>query len=105
MDTRAFPGGTGKVARMTKASVAAYAGCGIAPTAKHFPGLGAAVGNTDSAQVTIDRSARAIGRSDLPPFQAAINAGVPAVMLAHACIRRSIRRGSPASPTRSSPTC
>ena len=84
MDARAFPGGTGHVARLIKSSVAAYAGSGVAPTAKHFPGLGAAVGNTDSAQVTIDRSAALIGRFDLPPFQAAINAGVPAVMLSHA---------------------
>ena len=84
MDSRAFPGGTGRVARLTKASVRAYAGSGVAPTAKHFPGLGAAVGNTDSARVTINRSARLIGRFDLPPFQAAINAGVPAVMLSHA---------------------
>lgn len=84
MDARAFPGGTGHVAQLTKASVAAYANSGVAPTAKHFPGLGAAVGNTDDGPVTINRSARAIGRSDLPPFQAAINAGVPAVMLSHA---------------------
>lgn len=84
MDSRAFPGTTGTVARLTKASVAAYEGSGVAPTAKHFPGLGPAVGNTDETRVTITRSARAIGRSDLPPFQAAINAGVPAVMLSHA---------------------
>lgn len=84
MDSRAFPGGTGKVARLVKSSVSAYAGSGVAPTAKHFPGLGAAVGNTDMTQVTINRSAKLIGRFDLPPFQAAINAGVPAVMLSHA---------------------
>jgi beta-N-acetylhexosaminidase len=84
MDARAFPGGTAKVARLVSTSIRAYAGSGVAPTVKHFPGLGAADANTDTARVTIRRPARVIGRSDLPPFQAAINAGAPAVMLSHA---------------------
>lgn len=84
MDTRAFPGSTGKVARLVRASVEAYAGSGVGATVKHFPGLGAADGNTDYEQVTIDRPAAVISRSDLPPFQAAIDAGVSAVMLSHA---------------------
>ena len=61
MRTRAFGGDTATVARLVAASVRAYRGTGVAPTAKHFPGLGAATGNTDDVPVTIDRPARTIG--------------------------------------------
>jgi beta-N-acetylhexosaminidase len=57
---------------------------GVAPTAKHFPGLGGASRNTDAAVVTIRRSAAALDHVDLAPFRAAIRAGVPLVMVGHA---------------------
>ena len=84
MRTRAFPGGTARVARITAGAVRGYRGTGVQPTIKHFPGLGAANGNTDDVRVTVQRTADAIGRADLPPFQAAISAGAPAVMVSHA---------------------
>ena len=57
---------------------------GLAATAKHFPGLGAAPANTDAAIVTIRRSRTALEDVDLPPFRSAIAAGVPLVMVGHA---------------------
>jgi beta-N-acetylhexosaminidase len=57
---------------------------GVAATAKHFPGLGGAPANTDDAIVTIARSRAALDAVDLPPFAAAIVAGVPLVMVGHA---------------------
>lgn len=57
---------------------------GVAATAKHFPGLGGAPANTDDAIVTIRRSRQALDAVDLPPFRAAIAAGVPLVMVGHA---------------------
>jgi beta-N-acetylhexosaminidase len=56
----------------------------VAPTAKHFPGLGGAVTNTDDGPATIERSAERIRSEDLVPFRAAIDAGVPLVMAGHA---------------------
>src|SRR3712207_1784241 len=56
---------------------------GVAPTAKHFPGLGGSTINTDDAAATIDRSLPQL-REDLEPFDAAVDAGVPIVMLSHA---------------------
>jgi len=53
---------------------------GVAATAKHFPGLGAAVVNTDDGLATV----RGDLRSDLVPFRAAIAERVPLVMLSHA---------------------
>jgi beta-N-acetylhexosaminidase len=57
---------------------------GVAATAKHFPGLGGAPGNTDDAVVAIRRSRDQLEAVDLPPFAAAIAAGVPLVMVGHA---------------------
>jgi beta-N-acetylhexosaminidase len=56
---------------------------GVMPTVKHFPGFGRATENTDDAPVTIDAT-RAELESDLAPFGAAIDAGVPLVMASHA---------------------
>lgn len=59
---------------------------GVTPVAKHFPGLGSAVGgNTDVA------AARTLPWSQLQqialqPFKAAIEAGVPAIMTANATV-------------------
>jgi beta-N-acetylhexosaminidase len=84
MRGRAFPGGPAAVARLTSAAVRGYSGTGVAPTVKHFPGLGGATANTDDAPSTVSRSARDIGALDLPPFRAAIKAQTPLIMLSHA---------------------
>jgi beta-N-acetylhexosaminidase len=77
MRSRAFPGDARAVARLVDATVRAYAGTGVAATAKHFPGLGASTANTDFAQVVR-------GVPELRPFAAAVRAGVPLVMVGHA---------------------
>ena len=56
---------------------------GVMPTVKHFPGFGRATENTDDAPVTIDASREEL-ETDLEPFRAAIDAGVPLVMASHA---------------------
>jgi beta-N-acetylhexosaminidase len=67
-----------------RASVPGWRAGGVAATAKHFPGLGAAPANTDDAIVTIRRSRSALALVDLPPFAAAVAEGVPLVMVGHA---------------------
>jgi beta-N-acetylhexosaminidase len=60
---------------------------GVATTAKHFPGLGRVVGNTDFTAGVVD----AVTTADDPylkSFQAAIKAGVPFVMVALATYTR-----------------
>jgi beta-N-acetylhexosaminidase len=56
---------------------------GVAPTMKHFPGIGFALKNTDSNLVTIEASA-ALLAPGLLPYRAAIKAGMPIVMLSNA---------------------
>jgi beta-N-acetylhexosaminidase len=60
---------------------------GVATTAKHFPGLGLVVGNTDYAAGVVDTTT---GPKNpyLSSFQAAIKAGVPFVMVALATYTR-----------------
>jgi beta-N-acetylhexosaminidase len=55
----------------------------VAATAKHFPGLGLAVENTDLVPSPIDASRVEI-EAGLPPFEAAIEAGFELVMVANA---------------------
>ena len=80
---RAYPGGARDVAAASAAAVRAYAGTGVFPTAKHFPGFGRATANTDDAPVTIDAPRPALA-PELEPFRAAISAGAPLVMVSHA---------------------
>jgi beta-N-acetylhexosaminidase len=66
-----------------RAAVAGWRAGGVAATAKHFPGLGGATVNTDFGPATIRRS-RAQLEADLAPFAAAVEAGVPLIMVGHA---------------------
>jgi len=84
MRGRAFPGDAEEVAALTRAAVRGYRGTGVAATVKHFPGLGAATANTDDAPVSLTRTPQQLLGEDLPPFRAAIAAGVPLVMASHA---------------------
>jgi beta-N-acetylhexosaminidase len=84
MAGRAFPGGAADVAALTRAAVSGYRGTKIAPTLKHFPGLGAAGTNTDDGPVSISSPVAALQTRDLPAFQAGIKAGAPLVMASHA---------------------
>ena len=81
---RAFATQTGRASEAVAAAVAGWRAGGIAATAKHFPGLGGATVNTDDGPATIARSRAELEAADLPPFAAAIGAGVPLVMVGHA---------------------
>lgn len=56
---------------------------GVTPTVKHFPGHGSATGDPHRETVEDDRSLAELRAADLQPFAAAIDAGVPAVMVSH----------------------
>jgi beta-N-acetylhexosaminidase len=53
---------------------------GVAATLKHFPGLGAAVTNTDLASSVVDVTAPTLRATDFPPFIAGIGAAVIAFL-------------------------
>lgn len=82
--SRSFSTDTRVASKAMSSAVRGWRAGGVASTAKHFPGLGAARVNTDDASVTIRRSRSQLEAVDLPPFGAAIRAGVPLVMVGHA---------------------
>jgi beta-N-acetylhexosaminidase len=75
--------------------IAAQQRAGVAATAKHFPGLGAATSSqhTDVAPVTLDLPLATIRNVDELPYRAAIAAGVKLVMCPGRCTRRWTRTG------------
>jgi len=82
MESRAFSRDTHRVADAVAAAIKGWSEAGVAPTVKHFPGLGATTVNTDRASATI--GGKRPTAQDLIPFKAAIQAGVPLVMSSHA---------------------
>lgn len=71
------------VARHVAAFVDGMQEAGVAACAKHFPGHGAADADSHLALPVVHRPAAALDAIDLPPFRAAIAAGVASVMTAH----------------------
>jgi beta-N-acetylhexosaminidase len=80
---RSFGADPAAVARLTAAQVAGYQAAGVAATAKHFPGHGDTAVDSHAGLPVIGHSRAGWQRIDLPPFQAAIDAGAGAVMSAH----------------------
>jgi beta-N-acetylhexosaminidase len=83
LGTRAFSRSRSWNASMARAFVDGLQANGIAATAKHFPGLGLAGGNTDRGRIVIGSAGWKI-RQGLLPFQSAVEAGVKLVMLSTA---------------------
>ncbi|KAG6841408.1 hypothetical protein C0991_011302 [Blastosporella zonata] len=83
---RSFSNNATIVSSCGESFIAAQQAAGVASTAKHFPGLGAAAAsaNTDVQPVTLNLSASEIQTVDELPYFSAIAAGVPLVMLSWA---------------------
>src|SRR5207244_12530512 len=60
-----------------------YAPAGSCCCAKHFPGHGSTTTDSPTGLPKIEADRATLDRVDLPPFRAAIAAGVPAIMSAH----------------------
>jgi beta-N-acetylhexosaminidase len=82
---RSFSGNTAVVSADGTAFMLGMKSAGVIPVVKHFPGLGGVSQNTDDGPAwtlpwpTLERVA-------LPPFEAAIAAGTPAVMVSNAMV-------------------
>jgi beta-N-acetylhexosaminidase len=72
---RAFGTSVGAVRTRACAFASGLAAGGVAPTLKHFPGLGAAPGNTDFASATVRLSRGALRRA-YAPYRACGNKGL-----------------------------
>jgi beta-N-acetylhexosaminidase len=81
--TRSFGSDTALVARHAAAAVAGLQSAGVAACAKHFPGHGSTQLDSHHELAMVDASMALLAERDLPPFAAAIDAGVRAIMPGH----------------------
>ncbi|MBO0785209.1 MAG: glycoside hydrolase family 3 protein [Actinobacteria bacterium] len=81
--TRAFGSDTALVCRHAAAAVAGLQSAGVAACAKHFPGHGSTREDTHHVVAAVEGGISRVRARDLPPFAAAISAGVAAVMPGH----------------------
>ena len=80
LGSRAFSHSRTWNAALARAFVEGLQEKGVAATAKHFPGLGLASGNTDHGRIVIGAAAWKI-RQGLLPFESSIKAGAQLVMV------------------------
>ncbi|HKW78862.1 MAG TPA: glycoside hydrolase family 3 protein [Candidatus Limnocylindria bacterium] len=81
--TRSFGDDPEKVAAFAAAWVRGSEGAGVATTPKHFPGHGDTRVDSHLSVLEIAADRATLERRDLPPFQAAFDAGATMVMTAH----------------------
>jgi beta-N-acetylhexosaminidase len=82
---RSFSGNTKTVEADGVAFLQGLMAGNVVPVVKHFPGLGGASGNTDDGPAST-LSWATLQSTAIPPFVAAIKAGVPAVMVSNAIV-------------------
>lgn len=80
---RSFSAEPEKAAEYGLAFSAGLKDAGVTPTVKHFPGQGRSSTDTHAESDVVDTSVDDLRETDLLPFQRAIDAGVPVVMLNH----------------------
>ncbi|GAB2878636.1 hypothetical protein GCM10027026_31800 [Myroides odoratimimus subsp. xuanwuensis] len=83
-------------ARTVTAAVTGYVEAGVVSTTKHFPGHGAAGEDSHETLPQLDASTAELRAQDLVPFEAAVRAGAPAIMIGHLDVR-ALAPGVPSS--------
>jgi beta-N-acetylhexosaminidase len=71
------------VARMGAAAVDGFEEAGVISAAKHFPNHGPATSDSHVSLPVIQHDMETVQSYDLPPFRAAVEEGVPMVMVGH----------------------
>lgn len=80
---RSFSADPARAAEYGLAFSAGLLDAGVTPTVKHFPGQGRSTTDTHAEAAVVDASVEELRATDLLPFQQAIDAGAPVVMLNH----------------------
>ncbi|WP_370615166.1 glycoside hydrolase family 3 protein [Mumia sp. Pv 4-285] len=95
---RAFGGDTDLVSALGAAQVKGFQDDGgISASVKHFPGHGDTAVDSHYGVPLIDKSEEEFRTEDLPPFQAAIDAGADSIMTAHIVVPVLDPSGRPAT--------
>lgn len=80
---RSFGSDPELVASMVSQEVKGFVDSGVLCAPKHFPGHGSTGGDTHDGFVSTDRTLEELQACDFKPFQAAIDAGAPMIMVGH----------------------
>ncbi|HWG94266.1 MAG TPA: glycoside hydrolase family 3 N-terminal domain-containing protein, partial [Mycobacteriales bacterium] len=80
---RAFSGDPDEAAEYGLAFARGLDDAGVIPTVKHFPGHGRSTTDTHREGTVVDATLEELRETDLAPFQEAVDAGAPVVMLNH----------------------
>lgn len=97
MLSRSFGSTAEAVSPFVQAEVEAFNSAGILSAAKHFPGIGGAVGDPHYAAISTDRTLGEMQNEEFKPFQAAIAANVPMIMMGHISATEATGSSEPAS--------
>ena len=81
--TRSFGEDPQQVAELAAAMVQGIQSCGVAATAKHFPGHGDTFSDSHFSIPVVPHSLERLRQVELPPFSAAIRSGAKLVMTSH----------------------
>ena len=80
------------VAEHVVAAATGFGSAGVLPVIKHFPGHGSVPGDSHLTLPVQTKSLAELEETDLVPFRAAVEAGLPAVMVGHIDVRAVDRR-------------
>lgn len=96
MGLRSFSSDAAVAADMVRAEVEGFRGKKMLCCAKHFPDIGAAAGDSHEGAITIEATNEELETVDLVPFRAAIEAGVPMIMVGHVSLPNIVGDSTPA---------
>ncbi|QBR94241.1 glycosyl hyrolase family 3 [Nocardioides euryhalodurans] len=94
--SRSPSGDPALAARAVGAAVEGYEQGGLVSTTKHFPGHGGVTADSHLRLPVLRSSLPQLRGRDLRPFEAAVEAGAPAIMMAHLDVR-AMQAGTPSS--------
>jgi beta-N-acetylhexosaminidase len=97
IEVRSFGSREETVSKFVTAAVKGIHDAGIAASAKHFPGHGDAGTDSHTGLPIIEHTISEFETIDLPPFKAAIDAGVDSIMTAHILVPSYDDSGLPAT--------
>lgn len=97
MALRSFGSTAAEVSPMVKAQVEGFLSVDMLCAAKHFPGIGGAEGDSHEGSIYSSKTVDEMAREELLPFQAAMEAGVPFVMVGHLSTPQATGDDLPAS--------
>lgn len=83
MALRSFGTDPALVSDMVSAQVKGFANAGVLCCAKHFPGIGGMTGDSHEGAIVTQNTLDELRIGELAPFEAAIEADVPMVMVGH----------------------